>query len=155
MAKKRVRHKCKPKTYPEGFGKREDTAERGPKKIQIDWNQFDELCRIQCTQDEIASVLGCSVDTLERAVLEVFGVKFADRYAEKSKDGKASLRRAQLSVALDGNPALLIWLGKNWLKQADNPVDDADHDDRDAVFTNLDEPDPDPEPATIEAEDVH
>ena len=33
---------------------------------------------------------------------------------------KTSLRQAQLRVALEGNPTMLIWLGKNVLNQNDN-----------------------------------
>ena len=40
---------------------------------------------------------------------------------------KNSLRRAQLRVALDGNATLLIWLGKQILGQAENPVNTDDN----------------------------
>jgi len=30
-----------------------------------------------------------------------------------------SLRRRQYTTAMDGNTAMLIWLGKNWLGQTD------------------------------------
>lgn len=40
-------------------------------------------------------------------------------YEQKKGLGKISLRRKQLQTALAGNPALLIWLGKNLLKQSD------------------------------------
>ena len=32
------------------------------------------------------------------------------------------LRTKQIEVALDGNPTMLIWLGKNMLGQSDNPT---------------------------------
>lgn len=35
------------------------------------------------------------------------------------KDGKISLRRAQMKAALNGNASLLIWLGRNCLGQTD------------------------------------
>lgn len=91
----------------------------GRPKIQIDWEIFDELCKIQCTQVEIASIFKCSVDTIERHVLETKGQTFAEYYKIQSSDGKASLRRSQYKAALDGNATMLIWLGKQVLKQTD------------------------------------
>jgi len=53
---------------------------------------------------------GCSVDTLER--------HYADVISEGREGGKASLRRAQWKKAVDdGNPSLLIWLGRFYLGQ--------------------------------------
>lgn len=84
----------------------------GPKPMQLDERQIKELSNMQCTMGEIAAVMGCSVDTLER------------RYAEVIKSGreagKTSLRRAQWNKAIkDGNPSMLIWLGKHYLDQHD------------------------------------
>lgn len=83
----------------------------GPKKKQLDERQIKELANMQCTMSEIAAVMGVSVDTLERRYAEVIrcGREF----------GKASLRRVQFKKALDGNTALLIWLGKHYLNQKD------------------------------------
>ena len=39
---------------------------RGRPKFQIDYETVEKLANIQCTQQEIASFLGCSVDTLQR-----------------------------------------------------------------------------------------
>jgi hypothetical protein len=36
---------------------------------------------------------------------------------------KQSLRRAQLTVALNGNPTMLIWLGKQYLGQSENTLE--------------------------------
>jgi hypothetical protein len=38
------------------------------------------------------------------------------------------LRRAQLKSALEGNTSMMIWLGKNILKQSDNPIDENEVD---------------------------
>ena len=40
-------------------------------------------------------------------------------YAKYRGEGLVSLRRKQLEVALEGNPTLLIWLGKQFLEQSD------------------------------------
>jgi hypothetical protein len=58
---------------------------------------------------EIAAVMKCSVDTLENRYSEVIKIG--------REEGKQSLRRAQWKKALEGNPAMLIWLGKFYLGQ--------------------------------------
>jgi hypothetical protein len=42
------------------------------------------------------------------------------------EDVKMSLRRAQLQLALNGNPTMLIWLGKQLLGQQDAPTNAQD-----------------------------
>jgi len=77
----------------------------------IDEKKIRELAMIQCTMSEIAAVMDCSVDTLER--------RFADVIKKGQEQGKCSLRRAQYKKAMEGNPAMLIWVGKHILKQRD------------------------------------
>lgn len=87
--------------------------------IPIDWPKVDNMAAIQCTGEEIAGVLGISYDTLQRASKRELGVPFADYIAQKRSGGKMSLRRKQYSTAMEGNPTMLVWLGKNWLNQTD------------------------------------
>ena len=74
------------------------------------------LASIQCTDEEIASVLGCSVDLLtNKNNRDVFTeAKEAGQYS-----GKASLRRMQFKTAEAGNATMQIWLGKQYLGQKD------------------------------------
>ncbi len=87
----------------------------GRPPLDLDVNLIKDLASIQCTMIEIAAVLKCSVDTLER--------NFADAIKEAKEAGKSSLRRAQYKKAMAGNPAMLIWLGKHILdqKEENNP----------------------------------
>ena len=87
--------------------------------ISIDWPKVDGMCAIQCTGEEIAGVLGIDYDTLQRACKRENEILFADYIQQKRSGGKMSLRRKQYSTAMEGNPTLLIWLGKNWLGQTD------------------------------------
>lgn len=87
--------------------------------IEVDWDTFDKLCQIQCTKAEIASVLGCSEDTIERRVKEEYEVTFAVHYTNRAAGGRAALRRKQFEVAMKGSVPMLIWLGKNTLSQSD------------------------------------
>lgn len=83
--------------------------------------QFEGLCRIQCTEEEICGVLNCDDATLCRWCKTVYGRTFADVYKEKRQGGKASLRRQQFKIA-ETNATMAIWLGKQYLGQSDNPV---------------------------------
>lgn len=114
-------------------------AKRGPKIIQVDWEEFDKLCYMQCTLNEIAAWFECSADTIERRVAEEHGVKFADYYAEKKDKGKISLRRAQFQAATSGNTALMIWLGKQYLGQADKQDIDLDSKNIKITFDKQDD----------------
>ena len=90
----------------------------GRPKKKINWKQFDELCQIQCTAEEIAQVLDVSLRTLQRAVKAEFGETFVMVYKKKSAGGLTSLRRIQFSMAHE-NVAMAIWLGKQYLGQKD------------------------------------
>ena len=72
-----------------------------------------KLARIQCTWEEIASILECHIETLKNNDKIVFAVN------KGKEQGKQSIRRAQYKAALKGNPAMMIWLGKQYLGQVD------------------------------------
>jgi hypothetical protein len=92
---------------------------------EIDWEQVDEMCRIHCTGEEQAGILGIDYDTLNAACKRERGVGFSDYFKQKASGGKMSLRRRQFTAAMDGNSTMLVWLGKNWLGQADQPETEA------------------------------
>lgn len=85
----------------------------------IDINVLSELCKIQCTAEECAAVMGMSADTLNARLKELGFKGFRDYMAVHGAEGKASLRRQQWALAHEGNPTMLIWLGKNVLGQTD------------------------------------
>jgi hypothetical protein len=89
----------------------------------IDWEQFDKLCHFQSTLEEIAAWFDCSIDTIEKRVLDTHGMAFAEYTRQKRCKGKVSLRRRQFQAAMDGNTAMLIWLGKQYLKQSDHSLE--------------------------------
>lgn len=99
----------------------------GRPQIQIDQEQFEELCCLQCTLSEIASWFRCSEDTIERWCKRTYKKTFAETYREKSEGGKISLRRAQFQLA-KRYPAMAIFLGKNILGQSDVVKTDVTHD---------------------------
>jgi hypothetical protein len=84
-----------------------------PGALEIDLDEVRKLAQMGCTQQEIATLLRFSRRT------------FANRQdlLDAYEDGKASLckslRRRQVEMAMEGNQALLVWLGKNLLGQSD------------------------------------
>lgn len=80
-------------------------------KLDIDPTQVRKLASIGCTHNEIADIVGCSHDTLTN--------RFKREIEQGRADGKASLRRKQFELAMGGNAALCIWLGKQLLGQTD------------------------------------
>lgn len=95
-----------------------------PKSI-INQKQFEELCHIQCTQEEIIAVLDVDDKTLTKWCKETYGKSFSEVFREKREGGKTSLRRAQWKLATEGmNPSMQIFLGKNMLGQSDKPKED-------------------------------
>jgi len=83
------------------------------KKFKINYELVEKLASLQCTQEEIAYVLGCSSKTIQRD-------KKATKIIKMAKEkGKASLRRMQWKAAERGNASMLIWLGKQYLGQTD------------------------------------
>jgi hypothetical protein len=91
-------------------------AKVGRPLIEIDWKEFDKLCGLQCTQEDIADFFECSVDTISRAVKREKGKSFAEYFALKKKKGQISLRRMQWKLA-ETSVAMSIWLGKQYLDQ--------------------------------------
>ena len=85
-------------------------------RTQIDKDQFEKLCSIQCTLSEIAGYFNCCEDTIENWCKRTYKEGFSDIYAKKRGIGKISLRRSQFRMA-ETNPSMAIWLGKQYLGQ--------------------------------------
>ena len=106
-----------------------------PKKTMTQ-DMFDmliELIKIQCTKDEICQVLAMDEKTLTRRLKDRGEGGFSLLYKKHQSDGKTSLRRAQWKAAMDGNTAMLIWLGKQVLGQHDKQG--IDHTSSDGSMT--------------------
>lgn len=94
---------------------------RGRPRVEIDFKKLEALCQIHATDEEMAMHFNCSVKTIERLKRNP---DYAPVFSKGRADGKISLRRAQFQEALKGNTALLIWLGKQFLNQADKVESD-------------------------------
>jgi hypothetical protein len=94
-------------------------AKIGRPKIPIDWAQFDKLCAIHCTLEEIASFLDVSMDTIERRCIQDKKKPFAELWRQKAAKGKISIRRKIWRKINEGNTAILIFAAKNVLGWSD------------------------------------
>lgn len=85
----------------------------------INWSEVDKLLEAGCTGTEIAGYIGIHPETLYRRCEEDNKIGFTGYSAEKHAKGETLLRAKQFSEAMKGDRGMLIWLGKNRLKQSD------------------------------------
>lgn len=81
---------------------------------------FEKLCALQCTQQEICDFLEVDHKTLTKWCKRTYGKDYSQVYSEKRSGGKVSLRRLQFRLA-EKSAAMAIFLGKNILGQSDYP----------------------------------
>ena len=94
-------------------------AKMGRPRIEIDQSDFEKLCVLQCTKEDIANWFECSEDTIEKWCKRTYGETFTAVFAQKREKGKVSLRRMQWKSAEAGNVTMQIFLGKQYLGQKD------------------------------------
>lgn len=91
----------------------------GRPPIEISDKAFDTFIQLPLPKIDIANALGVSEDTLERYVKDRFGYTYAEAKATNKGIFKGRILAKQYEGAMKGNTALLIWLGKQHLGQAD------------------------------------
>lgn len=92
-------------------------GERGPEQIEFNLDEIERLCRLNCTNAEIAAFFNVSERTIDRRLAD--NPEFFAAVERGRNYGRLSLRRKQIEVATGGNPTMLIWLGKQYLGQRD------------------------------------
>lgn len=105
----------------------------GRPKKEIKQQQFESLCAIQCTQEEICAVLDVDDKTLTNWCKKTYDMSFSEVFAQKRAGGKASLRRNQWRMS-EKNPTMAIWLGKQYLGQSDHVEQTQDNTKVDALI---------------------
>jgi len=80
--------------------------------------EFEKLCALQCTQQEICSFFDVDHKTLTKWCRREYRKEYSQVYAQKREVGKISLRRTQFKHA-EKSAAMAIFLGKNYLGQTD------------------------------------
>ena len=92
-----------------------------PKK-EIDKKQFENLCGLQCTKEEICAWFDITDKSLDAWCKRTYRQSFSVIFAQKRGKGKISLRRSQFRLA-EKNANMAIWLGKQYLDQKDKVED--------------------------------
>lgn len=91
-------------------------SKRGRPRKEIDKRLFENLCIIQCTLNEICSVLDCNNKTLETWCKREYGRNFSEVFSQIRSRGFVSLRRAMYRKAVEkGDTRMMIYLANNWL----------------------------------------
>lgn len=93
-----------------------------PRK-EIDQKQFENLCGLQCTRDEICGWFDVTDKTLDSWCKRTYSEGFSAVYSKKRGTGKISLRRSQWKLA-EKSATMAIFLGKQYLNQHDRPIDE-------------------------------
>lgn len=91
----------------------------GRKKIiwpEEKYRQFEKLCSLQCTEEEICCAMDVTDKTLNRLLKAHYGMSFSEAFQKYSAVGKISLRRTQFRLA-ERSDRMAIWLGKQYLGQ--------------------------------------
>ena len=104
----------------------------GRPQKNINWDLFEQLCGLQCTQSEAASCLGVHPNTISDRVADHYGEDYSTVYKKFSENGKCSVRRNQF-VLSKKNASMAIWLGKIWLGQKDPGLEEVKGDVLDVV----------------------
>lgn len=91
------------------------------RRIELDLSELEKLAAMHCTQAEVAGFFGVATKTIQRRLKER---RYREAWERGTARGRVSLRRAQFRAAEKGNATMLIWLGKNWLGQSDEPQPD-------------------------------
>jgi len=119
----------------------------GRPKSVFNFKEMEYLCSIGCTLKEIAGFFQVYDSTVTDRIKEEFGLSFNEYYERHSQGIKVALRRRQIKLAMDGDGAMLKFLGKNilgqkekvefdgqvkvnsWVDLMNNLDDDAENDD--------------------------
>jgi len=98
-----------------------------PIKHKLDPAELLKLAANGNTLEDIASCMGCSIDTLSR------------RYAKVIATGRAQMRKnlraKQVELAMGGDRVMLVWLGKQYLGQKDRQ--DVTTDDKPIIVKSV------------------
>lgn len=90
-----------------------------PKK-ELDRDEFEKLCAMQCTEEEICGWFDVTDKTLVRWIKETYDgvLSFSEIYTKKRSLGKISLRRNMWKMS-EKNPTMALWLSKQHLGMTD------------------------------------
>ena len=106
-----------PRKSKKPIAKKPEQVKKGRPRFKFDYRVVRELSAIQCTINEMASVIGCHRTTIMTA--NEIDQNFIEAREAGLADGRLNIRRKQLAAVEQGNTTMLIWMGKQYLGQRD------------------------------------
>lgn len=101
----------------------------GRHPMTLDWERINELLKCGCSGRQIAGHLGINPATIYDHSMMDHGIPFSQYSEQFYAKGESLLKEKQFNKAMgidkDGDNMMLVWLGKNTLKQSDSPTQDA------------------------------
>jgi hypothetical protein len=88
----------------------------GRKPIELDLKQLQFLAGLHCSKSELAEHFGVDEKTIRNKLRQE---PYRSAWLRGRAEGRIALRQMQFRAADRGNPAMLIWLGKQMLDQAE------------------------------------
>ncbi len=89
----------------------------------INWKLVDDLLIAGCLGTEIAAHFDIHPTNFYLRIEQEYGMSFTAYSSEKKQKGDSILRAKQFEKAAKGDNTMLIWLGKNRMKQAETPME--------------------------------
>lgn len=95
------------------------TKVTGRPSIEIDWKLLDSILEFGARLIDCSGILDVSDDLIQKRIREKFDCTFSEYRELKMSKMRMRLLQKQYDVAMKGNVAMLIWLGKQHLNQTD------------------------------------
>ena len=77
---KSIPQENRPKDRGERLSEVDTPKKMGRPRKEISEVEFEKLCTLQCTEEEIAGWFGCSVDTIENWCKRTYSETFSETY---------------------------------------------------------------------------
>lgn len=97
----------------------ETDKRRGPKPKEINWDKLDAALQFGARLLDCRGLLDLDEETIRKAIKEKHDLNFGDYRELRMSTMRTKLLQKQFDVAMQGNVAMLIWLGKQHLDQKD------------------------------------
>ena len=91
----------------------------GRPEKEFDWKVLDSILQFGANLIDCSELLDVSEDTIQRKIKGEHGCTFTEYRTKKMGRMRVKLLQKQFEMAQNGNVALLIWLGKQHLGQAE------------------------------------
>ena len=100
--------------------KKRSNNPNGKPPTNLDLEELEKLCGLQCTMEEMGAWFGLNARTMK---VKASQPKYREVMQRGYAKGRISVRRNQMKLLEEGNATMGVWLGKQLLGQRDDPRD--------------------------------